>query len=62
MALNIEVDHTSIAEFCRRNHVARLSFFGAALRDDSTSESDVDVVAAFEASCMPSLFGMAHAA
>jgi predicted nucleotidyltransferase len=60
MALNIEVDHTSIAEFCLRNHIARLSFFGSVLRDDFTSESDVDVLAAFEPSCMPGLFGLAR--
>jgi hypothetical protein len=60
MALNIEVDHTSIAEFCLRNHIARQSFFGSVLRDDFTSESDVDVLAAFEPSCMPGLFGLAR--
>jgi hypothetical protein len=60
MALNIEVDHTSIAEFCRRSHIARLSFFGAVLRDDFTSASDVDVLAAFEPSGMPGLFGLAR--
>ena len=60
MALNIEVDHVSIAEFCQRNHIARLSFFGSVLRDDFTSESDVDVLAAFEPRCMPSLFGLAR--
>jgi len=60
MALNIEVDHQRIAEFCRRNHIARLSFFGSVLRDDFTSDSDVDVLAAFEPGCMPSLFGLAR--
>ena len=59
MAPNIEVDHERIAAFCRRNHIARLSFFGSVLRDDFTSESDVDVLAAFEPGCMPSLFGLA---
>ena len=52
MAPNIEVDHERIAAFCRRNHIARLSFFGSVLRDDFTSESDVDVLAAFEPGCM----------
>lgn len=60
MALNIEVDHTSIAEFCRRDHIARLSFFGSVLRDDFTPESDVDVLATFEPSCMPGLFDLAR--
>jgi uncharacterized protein len=60
MALNIDVGHESIAEFCRRNHIARRSFFGSVLRDDFTSERDVDVLAAFEPSSMPSLFGLAR--
>jgi len=60
MALNIEVGHESIAEFYRRKHIARLWFFGSVLRDDFTSESDVDVLAAFEPSSMPSLFGLAR--
>jgi predicted nucleotidyltransferase len=44
MALRIEVDHESIAEFCARNGIRRLSFFGAVLRDDFTPESDFDVL------------------
>jgi hypothetical protein len=60
MALNIEVDHKRIAAFCRCNHIARLSFFGSVLRDDFTAESDVDILATFEPSCMPSLFGLAR--
>jgi predicted nucleotidyltransferase len=60
MTLNIDGDHESIAEFCRRNRVVRLSFFGSVLRDDFTPESDVDILATFEPSCMPSLFGLAR--
>ena len=60
MTLPIDVDHEKIAEFCRRNHVARLSFFGSVLRDDFTPESDIDVLAVFEPEHMPSLFGLAH--
>jgi uncharacterized protein len=37
-----------IAEFCRRNHVRRLSLFGSVLRDDFRPDSDVDVLVEFE--------------
>lgn len=38
----------AVAEFCRRNHIRRLSLFGSVLRDDFTPESDVDVLVEFE--------------
>ena len=60
MSLRIEVDHERIAEFCRRNHIERLSFFGSVLRDDFGAESDVDVLARFVPGHTPSLFGLAR--
>jgi hypothetical protein len=58
VSLRIEVDHEQIAEFCRRHHIARLSFFGSVLRDDFGPESDVDVLVQFEPGSTPSLFGL----
>ena len=60
MALQIEIDHQKIADFCRRNHIARLSFFGSVLRDDFTPESDIDVLVEFETDATPGLFGIAR--
>ena len=60
MSLRIEIDHQRIAEFCRRNRISRLSFFGSVLRDDFGPESDVDVLVQFEPGCIPSLFGLAR--
>ncbi len=48
MALAIEVDREKIAEFCRQNRIRKLAFFGSALGDDFTTESDVDVLVEFE--------------
>ena len=48
MSARIEVDREKIAEFCRRNHIRRLAFFGSVIRDDFTPESDVDVLVEFE--------------
>jgi predicted nucleotidyltransferase len=48
MRVKIDVPKEEIAAFCRRNHIRRLAFFGSALRDDFTPESDVDVLVEFE--------------
>ncbi len=48
MNTQVAVDRDRIAEFCRRNHIRRLSLFGSVLRDDFTPESDVDVLVEFE--------------
>ncbi|MDY0168669.1 MAG: nucleotidyltransferase family protein [Thermoguttaceae bacterium] len=48
MSVNLETPKKTIAEFCRRNHIRRLALFGSVLRDDFTSESDVDVLVEFE--------------
>jgi len=44
-----------IADFCRRNHISRLAFFGSVLRDDFRPESDVDVLVEFEPGKVPGL-------
>lgn len=46
---------TKIAEFCRKNHVQRLSLFGSVLRDDFRPDSDVDVLIEFEPGHTPGL-------
>lgn len=48
MSPRIDIPKEKIAEFCRRNHIRRLAFFGSVLRDDFTHESDVDVLVEFE--------------
>lgn len=53
----IAVPRDRIAEFCRRNHIRRLAFFGSVLRDDFTPQSDVDVLVEFEPGKTPG-FGM----
>jgi predicted nucleotidyltransferase len=59
VTLRIEVDHQRIAEFCQRNHIVRLSFFGSVLRDDFTQESDVDVLVEYEPGASVGLMEMA---
>ncbi len=44
----LAVRREAIAEFCRRNHICRLSLFGSVLRDDFGPDSDVDVLVEFD--------------
>ena len=48
MSPRVKVDRNEIAEFCRRHHIRKLSFFGSVLRDDFRPDSDVDVLVQFE--------------
>lgn len=56
---NIKVKRGMIADFCRRHHIVRLSFFGSVLRDDFSPTSDVDVLVEFEPEHVPGLFRLA---
>ena len=44
----IEIPRERIAEFCKRHHIRRLSFFGSVISEHFTQESDVDVLVEFE--------------
>lgn len=44
----INIPEDEIAQFCRQNHIRRLSLFGSVLRDDFGPDSDVDVLVEFE--------------
>lgn len=45
---NINIPSEKIAEFCKKNHIRKLSLFGSALREDFRFDSDVDVLVEFE--------------
>ena len=48
MVLNVHIDRSQIADFCRRHHICKLSLFGSVVRDDFNQESDVDVLVVFD--------------
>jgi len=48
MSVQIQVAKDDIDDFCRRNHIQRLSLFGSVLRDDFSPDSDVDILVEFE--------------
>jgi len=51
----IAVDDAKLAEFCRKHHIRKLSFFGSAVRDDFGPDSDVDVLVEFAPGHTPGL-------
>jgi len=59
MSARIPIDRERIAEFCRRNHIRKLSLFGSVLGDDFRPDSDVDVLAEFEPGAVVGLIRLA---
>ena len=59
MNSKIEINTESIADFCRRNHIRELSFFGSVLRNDFRPDSDVDVLVEFEPGHVPGFIRLA---
>ena len=46
--IKIHVPRKQLVDFCRKNRIKKLAFFGSVLRDDFTPQSDVDVLVEFE--------------
>jgi len=59
MSPRIHFDKKRVGEFCRLNHIRRLSLFGSVIRDDFRPESDVDVLVEFEPEAKVGFFRMA---
>ena len=48
MLKDIGIPTEKIAEFCKRNHIKKLAFFGSVLTDRFGPDSDLDVLVEFE--------------
>ncbi|MFB3880331.1 MAG: nucleotidyltransferase family protein [Armatimonadota bacterium] len=57
--MRLSFDRSQLAEFCQRNQIRRLAFFGSVLRDDFSADSDVDVLVEFEPGAKVGLLRMA---
>ena len=60
MTPQIAMDKGKIADFCRRNHIRKLAFFGSVLREDFRPDSDVDVLVEFATGKGSGFLGLAH--
>lgn len=58
MNATIKVPRETLAEFCRRNQIRRLSLFGSVLREDFGPDSDVDVLVEFEPEARVGFFAL----
>jgi predicted nucleotidyltransferase len=47
-----------IAEFCQRNHIRWLAFFGSVIRSDFGPDSDIDVLVEFEPTARVGFFDL----
>ncbi len=55
-----DLPREKIAEFCRRNHIRRLSLFGSVLHGNARPDSDIDFLVEFDSAHVPGLFRFAH--
>ncbi|HQU36698.1 MAG: hypothetical protein CNIPEHKO_03486 [Anaerolineales bacterium] len=58
--IKIHIPRKQLVDFCRKNRIKKLAFFGSVLRDDFTPQSDVDVLVEFEEGKTPgfAFFGL----
>ena len=57
--VQIDIPKEKIAEFCRRNHIRKLSLFGSVLRGDFKPDSDIDFLVEFDPEHVPGLIRLA---
>ena len=55
MTLHVKIEPRTIADFCARHHIVKMSLFGSVIRDDFTPASDIDVIVEFAAGTRVSL-------
>ncbi|MEJ2705593.1 MAG: nucleotidyltransferase family protein [Sedimentisphaerales bacterium] len=60
MAYSLEnkMPRDKLIEFCRENHIKRLSLFGSALHGQLGPDSDIDLLVEFEEGHTPGLFSI----
>lgn len=49
----VQIPPATIAEFCKRHHIRKLSLFGSVLNEHFHAESDIDVLVEFEPGYTP---------
>jgi predicted nucleotidyltransferase len=55
----IDLPREKIAEFCKRNHIRKLSLFGSVLHGDFRPDSDIDFLVEFDPDHIPGLIRLA---
>ena len=55
----LDTHSITIADFCKKNHIRKLSLFGSSLRDESTFHRDIDLLVEFHSDHIPGLVALA---
>ncbi len=50
--VSLQIPKETLAAFCQRHRIRRLSLYGSVLRDDFRPDSDVDVLIEFQPGCV----------
>ena len=60
MAYSLEqkISKDKLADFCKKNHIKKLSVFGSAVRGELQPGSDIDLLVEFEPNHTPGLFSI----
>lgn len=57
---SLNIDPETLAGFCRRHHIRRLSLFGSQLKGTAKPDSDIDLLVEFEPDAHVTLLDMAQ--
>ena len=59
MGTHYIANRETLADFCRKNHIVKLSLFGSTIRDEATAQSDIDLLVEFHPDHIPGLLKLA---
>ena len=52
----IKIPKKQLESYCKKNHIKKLALFGSFLREDFSSDSDIDILVEFEKDHIPGFF------
>ena len=56
---NFKIPEKKFIEFCKKNHIKKLSLFGSCLYNNFSPESDIDILVEFDPRYIPGFFKLA---
>lgn len=57
-SLDRDISKAKLADFCKSNHIVKLSVFGSSIRGELQPDSDIDLLVEFERGLTPGLFSI----
>jgi len=59
MHKSLNIDKSSLKQYCEKHRIRRLALFGSQLKGTAGPESDIDLLVEFDSAHIPGLLGMA---